>query len=60
MQVIGYQYIDNAGYTLGNVEPTLAQAWAKSEFSASGKFYEVLLTPTGGVVIRYHSSKQPY
>lgn len=55
--ILGYQFINSAGFPVGNVQPTLDAAEEVARFEETGRFYSVEQTETGQLFLRYHYSK---
>lgn len=56
-RILGYQFINDAGFPIGNVQPTLEAAEEGTQFEESGRFYSVEKTEQGQIFLRYHYSK---
>ena len=55
--IIGYQFINSAGFPVGNVQPTMEHAEDAARFDEVGRFYSVEQTEFGQMFLRYHYSK---
>ena len=55
--IIGYQFINSAGFPVGNVQSTLEAAEEVARFEETGRFYVVEKTEQGQMFLRYHYSK---
>lgn len=55
--IIGYQFIRDDGFPVGNIQPTLEEAEEVARFDKVGRFYSVEKTEHGQIFLRYHCSK---
>lgn len=55
--ILGYQSINNCGFPVGSVQPTLEDAEEVAQPYETGRFYSVEQTEHGQLFLRYHSSK---
>lgn len=55
--ILGYQFINEHGYPVGNVQPTMEDAEDVAKFDNVGRFYSVEASETGQLFLRYHYSK---
>ena len=55
--ILGYQFIDEFGCPVGNVQPSLEEAEDVARFYKVGRFYAVEQTEHGQLFMRYHYSK---
>ena len=55
--ILGYQFITENGYPVGNVQPTLEEAEESARFDEVGRFYSVEQNEYGQTFLRYHYSK---
>ena len=54
---LGYQFINENGYPVGGVQPTMEDAEAVARFDEVGRFYSIEQTESGQIWMRFHSSK---
>jgi hypothetical protein len=54
--IVGFQFINGAGYPVGNIQPTLEAAEEVARFEETGRFYSVEKTEHG-LFLRYLYSK---
>ena len=54
---LGYQFINENGYPVGNVQPTMEDAEVVARFDEVGRFYSVEQTELGQIWMRFHFSK---
>ena len=54
---LGYQFINENGYPVGNVQPTMEDAEEVARFDEVGRFYSVEQTELGQIWMRFHFSK---
>ena len=58
METIGFQFINEYGYPLGNVQPTLEEAEHIARFSERGRFYRIKRNSfDGSLSMSYEHSK---
>lgn len=55
--ILGYLFINSAGFPVGNVQPTMENAEEVARFDEVGRFYSVEQTETGHLFLRYQYSK---
>lgn len=55
--ILGYQFINSAGFPVGNVQPTLEEAEETARFHEVGRFYSIEQTEHGQVFLRLRYSK---
>lgn len=55
--IIGYQFINDDGVPVGNVQPTMEDAEEVAQFHEVGRFYSVEKTEHDQFFLRYHYSK---
>lgn len=55
--ILGYQFINGAGFPIGNVQPTLEAAEKVARFEEIGRFYSIEKTKQGQMFLRFHYSK---
>lgn len=55
--IIGYQFINSAGFPVRDVQPTLEDAEEVARFEETGRFYSVEQTERGQLFLRYLYSK---
>ena len=55
--ILGYQFINESGYPVGNVQPSLEDAEDVARFDEIGRFYSIEQTEHGQLFMRYHYSK---
>ena len=55
--ILGYQFINESGYPVGNVQPSLKNAEDVARFDEVGRFYSIEQTEHGQLFMRYHYSK---
>ncbi len=55
--ILGYQFINEHGYPVGNVQPTMEDAEDVAKFDGIGRFYTIEQSDKGQIFMRYHYSK---
>ena len=55
--ILGYQFINESGYPVGNIQPSLEDAEDVARFDEIGRFYSIEQTEHGQLFMRYHYSK---
>lgn len=55
--ILGYQFINERGYPVGNAQPTMEDAEEVAKFEDIGRFYTIEQTAEGQTFMRYHYSK---
>ena len=55
--ILGYQFINERGYPVGNVQPTMEDAEEVAKFDDIGRFYTIEQTAEGQIFMWYHYSK---
>lgn len=55
--ILGYQFINEHGYPVGNVQPTMEDAEEAAKLEDIGRFYSIEQTELGQTFMRYHYSK---
>ena len=55
--ILGYQFINERGYPVGNAQPTMEDAEDVAKFDDIGRFYTIEQTPEGQIFMRYQYSK---
>lgn len=55
--ILGYQFVDDAGYPVGDVQPTMEATEELARFHEAGRFYSVEKTEHGQLFLRYQYSK---
>ena len=54
---LGYQFINENGYPVGNVQPTMEDAEVVARVDEVGRFYSIEQTELGQIWMRFHFSK---
>ena len=55
--ILGYQFINESGYPVGNAQPTMEDAEEVAKFDDIGRFYTIEQSDEGQIFMRYHYSK---
>ena len=55
--ILGYQFINESGYPVGNAQPTMEDAEEAAKFDNIGRFYTIEQSDEGQIFLHYHYPK---